>query len=121
MEYTGKCFTERRFAMKSRKCKIRIVAAYILLIAILTFSIAVYSYAGESLTLEQAVDTALRNNPGLKAADEQVRAADAGVLRSASGFLPTVTLSETLSRTDNPMIPRHEAEPGDRNAPGFRA
>ena len=104
MEYGWKCFTEQRFTMKSGKCKIRIVAVYILLITILTFSVAVYSYAGENLTLEQAVEAALRNNPGLKAADEQVRAADAGVLRSASGFLPKVTLSETLSRTDNPMM-----------------
>ena len=104
MEYGWKCFTEQRFTLKSGKCKIRIVAVYLLLITILTFSVAVYSYAGDNLTLEQAVDTALSNNPGLKAADEQVRAADAGVLRSASGFLPKVTLSETLSRTDNPMM-----------------
>jgi outer membrane protein TolC len=50
------------------------------------------------------VATALRNNPGLKAADAGVEAAGAGVLRSRSAFLPRITLSETWSRTDNPMM-----------------
>ncbi|HEY6010342.1 MAG TPA: TolC family protein [Nitrospirota bacterium] len=90
--------------MNTRTCRIWIIAMHALLIAFLTLAVAVYSYAGQSLTLEQAIDASLRNNPGLKAADDQVRAADAGVLRSASGFLPKVTLSETLSRTDNPMM-----------------
>ncbi|HSQ77703.1 MAG TPA: TolC family protein, partial [Nitrospirota bacterium] len=76
----------------------------IVLVIMLLLVVAAYSYASESLTLEQAVDTALRNNPGLKAADAQVEAADAGVLRSASGFLPKVTVSETWSKTDNPLM-----------------
>ena len=54
--------------------------------------------------MTQAIETALSSNPGLKAADAQIEAADAGVLRSASGFLPKVTLSETWSRTDNPLM-----------------
>ncbi len=45
-----------------------------------------------------------RSNPGLKAADAQVEAADASALRSASGFLPKVNLSETWSKTDNPLM-----------------
>jgi outer membrane protein TolC len=56
------------------------------------------------LTLDQAIDLALRNNPGLKAADAQVEVTDAGVLRSVSGFLPKVTVSETWSRTDSPLM-----------------
>ncbi len=75
-------------------------ALFLLLLA----AVAVYSYAAESLTLQQAIETALRNNPGLKAADAQIAAADAGVLKSASGFLPKVTLSETWSRSDNPLM-----------------
>jgi outer membrane protein TolC len=74
-----------------------------MLFTVLTLSVAVYSYAAENLTLEQAVETALRNNPGLKAADAPVEAADSGVLRSASGFLPKVTVSEIWSKTDNPL------------------
>jgi outer membrane protein TolC len=74
------------------------------LVALLVLAVAFYSYAAESLTLEQAVATALENNPGLKAADAQVQAAQAGVLRSSSGFLPKVTLSETYSKTNNPLM-----------------
>ena len=74
------------------------------LVALLVLAVAFYSYAAEGLTLEQAVATALENNPGLKAADAQIQAAQAGVLRSASGFLPKVTLSETYSKTNNPLM-----------------
>lgn len=74
------------------------------LLLMLMLSVAVYSYAAESLTLDQAINTALRNNPGLKAADAQIEVADAGVLRSVSGFLPRVTASETWTRTNNPLM-----------------
>jgi outer membrane protein TolC len=80
------------------------IAVYLVLSFLLMLSVAVYSYAGESLTLEQAIETAINNNPGLKAAGSQIEAADAGVLRSASGFLPKVTVSETWSKTDNPLM-----------------
>jgi len=75
-----------------------------MLFLLLMAAVAIYSYAAENLTLEQAIETALKSNPGLKAADAQIEAADAGVLRSASGFLPKVTLSETWSRSDNPLM-----------------
>jgi len=74
------------------------------LFLLLTFAVVSVVYAGEALTLDQAIETALRNNPGLKAADAQVEAAGAGVLRSNSGFLPKVTLSETWSKSDNPLM-----------------
>jgi outer membrane protein TolC len=80
------------------------ISIYFVLVLILTFIVADCSYGAQDLTLEQAVETAIRNNPGLKAADAQVQAADAGVLKSSSAFLPKVTLSETWSRTDNPML-----------------
>ena len=79
-----------------------LVLSFTLFLLVLTVASTVY--ATETLTLEQAVATALRNNPGLKAADAQVEEARAGVLKSSSGFLPKVTLSETWSRTDNPLM-----------------
>lgn len=85
-------------------CGMKLIAVYFLLVLLLTFTVAAYSYAAESITLEQAVETAVRNNPGLKAADAQIEAADAGVLGSVSGFLPKVTFSETWSKTDNPLM-----------------
>jgi len=90
--------------VKSRTCTIARIAAFLILTMLLAVLVASYSYAAETLTLDQAIDLALRNNPGLKAADAQVEAADAGVLRSASGFLPKVTVSETWSKTDSPLM-----------------
>jgi len=90
--------------MKNRKNKIIAFLVSFCLLMALTLSVAFYSYAAEALTLEQAIDKALKNNPGLKAADAQIEAADAGVLRTASGFLPKVTVSEIFSRTDSPMM-----------------
>ena len=107
MEYGWKCLNSESVAemkKKSMGCKITMLAVYLALAAILTVLAAAFSYAAESLTLEQAVDIAIKNNPGLKAADAQIDAADAGVLRSASGFLPKVTVSETWSKTDNPLM-----------------
>jgi outer membrane protein TolC len=90
--------------MKSSTSRITLFATYLILTTLLTFIAAAYSYAAETLTLDQAIDMALRSNPGLKAADAQVEAADAGVLRSASGFLPKVTVSEIWSKTDSPLM-----------------
>lgn len=105
MEYGWKCFNDENVTtMKTGNCKLTVITVTIVLVILLTLVVAAYSYAAESLTLTQAVDTALRNNPGLKAADAQVEAADAGVLRSASGFLPKVSVSETWSKTDNPLM-----------------
>ena len=58
----------------------------------------------ETWTLDQAVETALANNPGLRAANAQVEAAQAGVLKSSSGFLPKIDLSGTYSNTNNPLL-----------------
>lgn len=104
MESVWKCFNEQSVTLKTGNCRLTVIAVYLALVILLTMVVASYSYAAENLTLEQAVDMALRNNPGLKAVDAQIEAADAGVLRSASGFLPKVTVSETWSKTDNPLM-----------------
>ena len=82
--------------------KFYLIAA--MLILLLVAAVAMTAYAGEQLTLDQAVETALKNHPNLKAADAQVEGAKANVLKSRSGFLPKVTLSETWSKTDNPLM-----------------
>jgi|GEM_PF-3724903 len=107
MEYDWKCFLGqkvRNLKSISLNCRIRILGFYFFLLLLLVLSVASLSYAAEPLTLEQAVDKVLANNLGLKAADSQIEVADAGVLRSASGLLPKFTLSETWSRTDNPLM-----------------
>jgi hypothetical protein len=65
MEYVRKCFDDQGVITKSRKCKIALMAAYLILTTLLTLLAAAYSYASEMLTLDQAIDLALRNNPGL--------------------------------------------------------
>jgi outer membrane protein len=80
------------------------ILLYTGLFLLLLVAVAMTAYAAEPLTLEQAVETALKNHPGLKAADAQVEVAQAGITRSRSGFLPKVNLSETWSKTDNPMM-----------------
>ncbi len=86
------------------KDSMKLVLIYSGLLLLLLSAVAMTVYAAEPLTLDQAVATALANNPGLRAADAQVDAAKAGVLRSRSGFLPKVTLTETWSKTDNPLM-----------------
>lgn len=83
---------------------VKYVLVTILLVLLLVAAVAMTAYAGEPLSLDQAVETALKNHPNLKAADSQVEGAQANVLKSKSGFLPKVTLSETWSRTDNPLM-----------------
>ena len=56
------------------------------------------------LTLSQAVDVALQENPTLKAADYLVEAAQAKVGGARSGFLPRIDFIEGFSRTNNPMM-----------------
>lgn len=59
--------------------------------------------AASALTLEEAVETALADNPSLKAADAQSRAADGMADAARAGLLPTVDLSETYVKTNSPM------------------
>ncbi len=101
MEHVWKCINE---GITMNRCRSLYFTFLAVLMLLLTMVVAQFSYAAEPLTLEQAVETAIGNNPGLKAADAQVQAADAGMLRSTSAFLPKVTLSETWSRTDNPLM-----------------
>jgi outer membrane protein len=102
MEYGGFCRAIE--GVEAKQCRMTVIAAAFILLVLLTLAVATFSYAGEALTLEQAVAMAIDNNPGLRQADAQVEAADAGVLQSASGFLPKVSVSETWSKTDNPMM-----------------
>jgi outer membrane protein len=107
MEYGWQCFNGESLKEKKRervKCRITIVGLFLVLVILLTLVAAEYSYAAETLTIGQAVETAIKKNPGLRAADAQVDAADAGLTRSTSAFLPKVNISETWSRSDNPLM-----------------
>jgi outer membrane protein TolC len=102
MEQGWKCINDKGVNM--RHCNAIMIVTLAFLVLLLTLIVASLSYAADTLTLDQAMATAIRNNPGLKAADAQIEIAEAGVLKSASGFLPKVTVSETWSKTDNPLM-----------------
>ena len=104
MEQVWKYLDGTGVVMRKRNCRKRRLWTLFVLVTALTLIVAVTSYAAEPLTLEQAIEMALRSNPGLKAADAQIDIADAAVLKSLSGFLPKVTASETWSRTDSPLM-----------------
>jgi outer membrane protein len=62
------------------------------------------SAAGDTtLTLQRAIDTAMTGSHQLGAAEAQAAAADAGSREARSYRLPRVELSETYSRTTNPV------------------
>jgi outer membrane protein len=58
---------------------------------------------GTALTLQQAIDVALAGNHQLGASEAQAAAADAGTREARSYRLPKIELSETYSRTTNPV------------------
>jgi outer membrane protein len=62
-----------------------------------------YAYTHPSaLSLKQAVQIALGENPVLAAAKSQVDIAEQRVIQGRSGFLPRLNVSEGLQRTNNP-------------------
>lgn len=54
------------------------------------------------LSLEQAVEIALRENPTLSAAQSQVEIAEQRVVQERAGFLPRLAVSEGFQRSTNP-------------------
>jgi len=59
--------------------------------------------ASQAMTLDEAVRMALQNNHSVKAAKSRKEAAEYGSSAAVSGFLPSVEVGETYSKTDNPM------------------
>ncbi len=90
--------------MNTAKVDVKYLLLFGSLMVLLLFAVSEVAHAGEPLTLDQAVETALKNNPSLHAADAQLDSAQAGVTKSTSGFLPKLNLSETWSRSDNPLL-----------------
>lgn len=84
----------------SRRTKGKILAGLTVLL-LLHFGTA-FSFGADILTLQQGIDTALKNHPALKAADYSVKAAEEAVREARGGFLPRIDLSESLMRTTGP-------------------
>lgn len=71
--------------------------------ALLAIAIAGAGAAGaQPLTIEEAVGTALRNNPDVRAAEERIGEAEARLGEATSAFYPRVDGRIGFARTDNP-------------------
>src|ERR1051326_9174069 len=60
--------------------------------------------AQNSMTLREAIDTALKQHPAMQAGDSRIEAAVEGIRAAKSGFLPKVTYTESWQRSDNPVF-----------------
>ena len=71
------------------------------------------------LTLEEAVDTALRNDPAIRAAEREIEAAAARVRQARAGYLPQIGVSG-LSKRGLSGAMNHLEPAGLANSPLFR-
>lgn len=59
--------------------------------------------AQETLSLSQAIEAALRNNPEIAAARHEVEAVASQTIQARAGLLPQIYVSETYNRTNSPL------------------
>ena len=60
--------------------------------------------AQDALSLREAVDIALTSNPGIEAAAAGEQQAEAGIRVARAGRLPSVTVAESYTRSNNPVF-----------------
>jgi len=66
---------------------------------ILVSSMPVYANEGLMiLSLDEAINIALKNNKGMLAAREKIREAEGGIITARAGFLPSLSLSGSYTR-----------------------
>ncbi|HVC00381.1 MAG TPA: TolC family protein [Candidatus Dormibacteraeota bacterium] len=73
------------------------------LIALLACAPGARAQAPQPLTLRQAVELALKQNPALRATREQVNVSRAQVGEARAGWLPRLDVSQGFTRGDNPV------------------
>ena len=78
---------------KSKLTRIAGIAATVLMLAWPGLTAAANAPSEVPLTLEQAIHLVRENNPALKAAAEEINAADARITRSRSAYFPQITAS----------------------------
>ena len=85
---------------KSKLTRTASIAATALMLACPSPATATEEPAKAPLTLETAIQLVRENNPALKAASEEVTAADARVRQSRSGWFPQITASAGYTHLD---------------------
>lgn len=72
------------------------------LVLLLAVMVAWMPAAGDAVTLEDCIQTALKDNPDTQAASARIEAAREALQQSAASYYPWISLSAEYSRTDNP-------------------
>ncbi|MES1171711.1 MAG: TolC family protein [Bacteroidota bacterium] len=76
------------------------------LLIVLLFTAGDPATATATLTLERAIDTALRNQPAVQQARASTEAAEGRVDQATSGLLPQIAINATYQRTTGNFSPR---------------
>ena len=88
--------------------KIKVVFLFFFLLMNIILVQATGLYASqenaELITLQEAIETARKNHPLIKAAQERVHEAKSGVTVSRAHFMPRLNISETYMRTNDPAV-----------------
>ena len=79
------------------------IALIALLILLLTITLEDQGRAAEKLSLKECIETALRNQPSIRAARENVRAGQGRETQAASPYFPQVTASTGYSENHAPL------------------
>jgi hypothetical protein len=112
---------------------------YVLLFFAVSFAFPIFSSAAadqnippsEPLTMAEAIQIAVNQNPRVKAANFQVMAMESNSIQARAGFFPKIDFSETFNRTTNPMwtfgtklnqgtITQEDFDPARLNDPGLK-
>ena len=72
--------------------------------ALMTASLLAPLAAQDTLSLQQAVDLALTSNPVIEAAAAGEQQSEAGIRIARAGRLPSVAVSESFTRSNNPVF-----------------
>ena len=91
------------------------------MISVFLFSVFL-SVSAPAVTLEDCIETALKDNPDAQAAAQRVESARAAIREAESAYYPQLTLSGTYARTDNAgqaMFMALNQRSLDMMAPGF--
>lgn len=70
---------------------------------VVAITLALFAVRADAITLREAIQLALENNPAVKASISQKSAVESMADQAKSGYLPSVEISETASSTNNPM------------------
>jgi outer membrane protein TolC len=79
-------------------------SAILLTVVVLIFATNGRAQVPRPLSLSEAVDAAFENQPSIRAARLAVNLADARINETRGGYLPSLRVNETMTRSNNPVF-----------------